>query len=193
MVGSRIKAFRKRRGYTLAVLAEKTGYTASFLSQVERDIKQPSMAALQTIATKLEVPIGDLFPARDEKVAMNCQPISDGFHIISAAERLEVIFPDLEARYSIITPQRGKHDKFKLLGIYMCLQPGQSVSTKEEIHTTEESVFVLKGVLEAIFQGRTFLLNEGDSCYIYPNTPHNFTNNSDDEVELLSYMSYPFS
>ena len=156
MVGSKIKAIRKRKGYTLAVLAEKTGYTASFLSQVERGIKQPSMAALQTIAAKLEVSVGDFFPARDEKNAVNCQPIWGSFHIISATNRLEVTFPDLKARYSIITPQRGEHDEFKLLGVYICLQPGQSVSTKEEIHRTEESVFVLKGVLDATFQGRAF-------------------------------------
>ncbi len=191
MVGSKIKLIRMERGYTLAVLAKKTGYTASFLSQIERDIKKPSLRALQIIADKLQVPIAEFFLPRQEKRPLNSQPIMGDFHITSVAKRLAVVYPDLKAKYSIITPQRDAQDDFKLLGVYICLGPGQSVSKEEEVHMTEESVYVLKGILDAIIQGRTYLLNEGDSCYICSNTPHNFTNNSDDEVELLSYMAYP--
>lgn len=44
-----LKPWREKEGYTLAKLAELTGYGASYLSEVERGIKGPSFGLAQKL------------------------------------------------------------------------------------------------------------------------------------------------
>lgn len=54
-VGRRIADLRVAEGWRLADLAEATGYTTSYLSQIERGISIPSLTALATVASALGV------------------------------------------------------------------------------------------------------------------------------------------
>ena len=54
-LGDRIRSMRDSRGQSLKQLAEATGLTQSFLSQVERDLTSPSVASLRKIAEALEI------------------------------------------------------------------------------------------------------------------------------------------
>ena len=40
-LGEHLRALRKQRGYTLKTVAEKAGFTASLISQIERDLVDP--------------------------------------------------------------------------------------------------------------------------------------------------------
>ena len=51
---SRIREQRKKKGYTLAQVARETGYSIGYISQLERNQKEPSLAALRKIANCLE-------------------------------------------------------------------------------------------------------------------------------------------
>ena len=55
MVGQRIRQIRKSKQLTLQDIAEKTGFSAGFLSQVERGTTDPSLSALRKISDALEV------------------------------------------------------------------------------------------------------------------------------------------
>jgi transcriptional regulator with XRE-family HTH domain len=59
-VGRRIAQLRTGGGWRLADLAEATGYTRSYLSQLERGTSIPSLTALATVAGALGVEIVDL-------------------------------------------------------------------------------------------------------------------------------------
>lgn len=54
-VGRRVADIRATLGWRLADLAEATGYTTSYLSQIERGISIPSLTALATVASALGV------------------------------------------------------------------------------------------------------------------------------------------
>ena len=60
-LGSRIRALRQARRLTLRALAERSGVTESFLSQVEREVTSPSIASVQRIARGLDLSIAQLF------------------------------------------------------------------------------------------------------------------------------------
>ena len=60
-LGTRIRAIRQARRLTLRDVAERSGVTESFLSQVERDVTSPSIATVQRIARALDVSIAQLF------------------------------------------------------------------------------------------------------------------------------------
>ena len=60
-LGRQIRTARELRGLTQEKLAERAGINNSFLSQVERGLKAPSLKTLHAIATELEVGLDQLF------------------------------------------------------------------------------------------------------------------------------------
>ena len=55
LVGRQIRRWRTERGLTLASVAERSGLTVGYLSQVENDKASPSLAVLGQIAAALDV------------------------------------------------------------------------------------------------------------------------------------------
>ncbi len=62
-VGERLKAARQKLGLSLRALGERTGFSASFLSQVELGQTTPSLGSLQKISEALEVSLTSLLAA----------------------------------------------------------------------------------------------------------------------------------
>lgn len=56
-LGETIKKIRKEKGITQKKLAALTGFTQSYLSQIEATEKQPSLSTIEIIAKALDVPI----------------------------------------------------------------------------------------------------------------------------------------
>lgn len=56
MIGKNISTIRKQRGLTLSELAVRTGISKSYLSNIERNLKQnPSIQVIEKIALVLKV------------------------------------------------------------------------------------------------------------------------------------------
>src|SRR2546422_1922861 len=60
-VGERLRALRRFRRCTLRTIADRSGLSESFLSQVERGRSSASIASLKRIADALGVSMADLF------------------------------------------------------------------------------------------------------------------------------------
>lgn len=60
-LGQTIKDLRQEKKLTQEQLATQCGMTQTYLSQIERNQKEPTLSALKDIATSLEVPIPVLF------------------------------------------------------------------------------------------------------------------------------------
>ena len=81
-VGERLQALRRFRRCTLREIAQRSGLSESFLSQVERGRSSASIASLRRIANALGVSMADLFEPndlpgprvlrRDERPAHDC-------------------------------------------------------------------------------------------------------------------------
>jgi transcriptional regulator with XRE-family HTH domain len=69
-LGSRIRAFRKACGISQEELAFKASVSTTYLGQLERAEKSPTVEILDKIATALDISIYDLF-LFDEKVKEN--------------------------------------------------------------------------------------------------------------------------
>lgn len=66
-VGSKIRIFRKRRGFTQAQLSEIVQQPQSYLSDIERGEKNISLDTLERILEALKILPGDLFKSYEEK------------------------------------------------------------------------------------------------------------------------------
>lgn len=65
MIGERINSKRRELKLSLRDLAQRADLTASYLSQVERVITDPSIKSLRKIANALKVPIKDKFGKKE--------------------------------------------------------------------------------------------------------------------------------
>lgn len=63
-IGSVLQARRGEKKISLRQLAERTGLTASMLSQIERNLVNPSINTLKVIAAALEIPMYKFFMGR---------------------------------------------------------------------------------------------------------------------------------
>ena len=54
-IGQRIRHYRQLQGITLKTLADRVGITSSMLSQIERDLANPSINTLKLISSALNI------------------------------------------------------------------------------------------------------------------------------------------
>ena len=58
--GRSIRSYRKQRGMSQEDLAEKSGLSRNYVSDIERGVRNPSLLALIGIAKALRMPLRDL-------------------------------------------------------------------------------------------------------------------------------------
>ncbi len=181
MIGPKIREMRKKKGMTLTELARYSGFTASYISQIERDLIQPSLLALKKLSAALESPIYSFlnYPERN--------------HIVTRVEdRVKLDLPESAILYEFVSPMvRDKETMPKMEIVYFKLDPDSWTSDKAMVHPADESVYILKGTLEIFVDEERVLLSEGDSIYIRENASHRYYNPTDEVVEGLAIVSPP--
>lgn len=70
-IGKRIKQVRKLHGLTQEALAEKCGVSTSCVSRWETDNLVPNRVHQETIATALEIEMGDLYASSEAELPSN--------------------------------------------------------------------------------------------------------------------------
>ncbi|UWR15115.1 helix-turn-helix domain-containing protein [Sulfitobacter sp. M368] len=153
-LGADLRALRKSRGLTLTDMADALGRSVGWLSQVERDISEPSITDLRHIAAALDVSVSMLF--RHEAAPAH----EAGFVVRKDARRTigaytaglveELLSPDLT-------------DDFEM--VHSTFQPHSRI-TEEVTRQTQEVGYLLSGKLEIEINGTTHLIHPGDSFRI---------------------------
>ena len=160
-MGSKIKELRKIKGFTLADLAQLTGFTRSFLSQIENDKTSPSIASLVKIANALGVVASQLFfdDKGEEKIIVrkNDREIFTNEKSKVRFERLVLRTPDKKIEPVLVTMEPGGFS-----GLYQA--DGQ------------EFAILIKGKIELTLGSKAYVLNEGDSVYFDSSVPHSWKN-----------------
>ena len=193
MYGSRIREMRKRRGLTLKEIAEATGYTIGHISQIERDLKSPSLVALRKIAACLNCSEVWLIMDDSELSAKSSEEgkKSKESYLMRKENRIPMKIPEIDVSYSIFTPSKLPNaQEAQMTGLIVRLKPNTWVTEKMISHGNyDESLLLLKGELELRINNSTYMIYEGDSFYIPKNCLHNYLNTSDEEATIIVYFS----
>ena len=59
--GYRVRDLRRETGLSQEEFAEKCGFARTYMSRIETGGANPSLDAIQTLATALKTPVGELF------------------------------------------------------------------------------------------------------------------------------------
>lgn len=153
-LGADLRALRKARGLTLVDLADHLGRSVGWLSQVERDISEPSITDLRQIAALLDVSVSMLFrhsaaPAHEAGYVVRRdarRPI--GSDIAGLVE--ELLSPDLTDDFEMVHSTFQPHSRIK-----------EAVS-----RPTQEVGYLVSGQLDIEINGKAHQLNAGDSFRI---------------------------
>lgn len=166
-LGKAIKQRRVSKGKALREIAELSGLSVSYLSQVERDAISPSLKSLARIAQALEAPIVSLFLNHDTSPGS----------VVRRGKRVKISLPDTDLRYELLSPNVSGRVEFLLLRV----QEGKG-QDKLITHEGEEHVFLIQGTLEVRVGERQYTLKAGDSICFDSSFPHTFNNVGEGEV-----------
>jgi transcriptional regulator with XRE-family HTH domain len=174
--GRRLSKRRKELGFSLRELADRTQLTASFLSQVERGVTNPSLNSLQRIADALSVPL--LFFLAEDKHKSR---------IVRSQNRPEMKLSDSNIMYELLTPDLS--GKFEV--VCGTLKPGVENIVRRLSVETEEFIIVLEGSLLVGLGDEEFILHPGDTIYFDGAMLRKLTCASPDEVRWISVITPP--
>jgi transcriptional regulator with XRE-family HTH domain len=178
-VGARIKAFRTARRVSLRQLAEMTGTTASFISQLERNLCGANASTLMRIAAALDLGIDDLFDGGDGPL-----------HKVLASTDRPVLPIGNGCRKTLIS-RRPIHE-FEVYSGYF--EVGGSTGPEAYTHGGRHEMFiVLKGMVELSLADERFVMREGDSIEYATTTPHRTINIGKTPAEVLWIIAPPTS
>ncbi len=175
--GTAIRRARKAQKMNLVDLAEKTGLSLSFISQVERGLTNPSINSLRKIALALGIPLSSFF---EEALA------TDG-PVMRKNERRVLVNTDSRLTYQLLSLDRNRRLDFLLTR----LEVGATSSETPMGHKGDEAALILQGFCRIDLGEKEYELREGDSIYITEDTPHRITNLGNVPLTIVSAISPP--
>lgn len=164
--GRHIRQARQNKGLSTARLAEMTGLSRSYLSNVERNVNSPTISTLRVILDALGLSLSELFRTVESEQRILTKP----------DQRVELARTGNDAiRYELLNP--NPHGKLELL--IMTVAPGASSGVKPHAHAGEEVGLLISGSLDYWIGDAHYLLQAGDSLSFTSTTPHRYANHGD--------------
>src|SRR5688572_5439311 len=158
-LGSALRALRESRGLRLKDTAERSGFSESYVSQVEREVVLPSVTALGKLAEALGVNVSEVFD-RVER-AQNAHPT-----IVRVDERKAISVPGSDFENQLLTADL----KRRMEPVLARGKPGAVSGIYS--HEGEEFAIVLKGQILLRIDQEEFVLAQGDAVHFESRRPH---------------------
>lgn len=175
-LGHRIRARRQDLKLSQRQVAEQVGLTASFLSQIERDLASPSIESLRKISEALDVPIFYFLIEPETKSP-----------VVRRDKRLKLVLPESRLTYELLTP-----DLSQQMEVFMAeLEPGDANIATRLFQDTEECIYVLQGELEIQLGEEVHLLGPGDSIYFEGPLLRRLAAKGDQTLRFVSAITPP--
>ena len=162
-IALRIKMSRRKKRVTLDVLAERTGFSKSYLSHIECGKREPTITTLTKIAYALDEEalflISGIRPEAEQT----------GFMVVRPNERKPMPngFGLSGYKYESLAYKRRN----RLLDAYIIELPFDFPADRDP-YEGQSAVFVLEGSHEFVYDGQSHILHEGDFYYFDPSKPH---------------------
>ncbi|EKX62970.1 XRE family transcriptional regulator [Streptomyces ipomoeae] len=163
-VGAAVRRRRRALELTLSVVAERSGLSVPFLSQVENERARPSKPSLERIADALGTTAVELLAAADPACSVDVVRAADDGLTPSpqASAPLEQGSPPSRARSLV----RGHHQ------LHAVEFTGDHDEGREVQHRNDELMYVVEGGVEVEAEGRAHRLGRGDTLYMSGGVRH---------------------
>ena len=157
-IGAQLRAARLAARKSMAEVAEQAGLTKGFVSKLERDLVNVSVASLIRLCEALDISVGSLFQAPRGEV-------------VRAGARPPINFGGTRAVEYLLTPSGEK----RVQAILSDLEPGGGSGDEPySLPADVEFAFVLAGQLRVTVAGQEVTLEQGDAFTFPASTGHCF-------------------
>lgn len=188
-VGEKIRQQRLLHNLRIVDLADKVSMSASYISQVERGLLQPSVGSLQKIARALDLHVADFF--RDANGSSSEKPRSDsidnGPRVVKADRRKGLVYANTDVHYQLLSPDLKGNIELLLIKA----PPGGESGGPDFVHDGEECGVVISGQMTYTVGDSVVVLDTGDSVYFTSSLPHRWKNTSSEELIAIWAVSPP--
>ncbi|MBI4320407.1 MAG: cupin domain-containing protein [Chloroflexi bacterium] len=174
-VGEIIRRDRERHGLSVRTLAAETGFSASFISQVELGQVSPSIASLSRIAAALGITLSDLFSESTREVA----------RVVKSCDRPRLISSWSRAQIEALTPTISTN----LESVMLTIAPGGHSGKYENTHGGEIFAIVFEGEVTLTLGREAHALGSGDAVTIDSRTHHYWENTGLEPVKIVIVSS----
>jgi len=175
-IGPEVKRLREHAGLSVRTLAERAGFSASFISQLENGLVSPSIASLENIAKALGVSIVSFFTP----------PPEPSPRVVRADARPTFKSSWSKAQVSLLTPRQSSD---VLEALMVNVERGGSSGKHVSSLQTEQLVVVFAGTIELTVGDEPVVLACGDSVIVPAGTPHRWHNPGPSPAEILLVTS----
>jgi transcriptional regulator with XRE-family HTH domain len=173
-LGRKIRDLRLRQGLTVQRLAEASGLSKGFVSQVENERTSPSLATLHDLARALCTSVAYL--------VVEEEPVP---HVVRASERPRIRVGGNTSQVEVLSaiPKRN------LELLIAELPPGLPAGDKRHYHHGEECMVCLEGRVGVMCGEHHLVLETGDSCHYDGRMPHAVENLGTGAARVLIAMT----
>ena len=163
-LGERVRALRRERGWTLEMLAERSGVSRAMISKLERGEKNPTLVVAAKVAEGLGMNLSQLVGVEEKRKVV----------VVPRERRMTMRDPETGFERQLLSPSLGGR------GIEFMRNVVPQGSTSGELpphrRGVEEYVVVERGRLRAVLGGEEYVLEEGDAAYFEADVAHRFDN-----------------
>jgi transcriptional regulator with XRE-family HTH domain len=152
-IGPRLKAARRAAGMSLRSLAGQTGFSASFLSQVELGQCSPSLASLEKIAAALDLSLVELLS----------DPPKNPSPVVRRTERESLRSAWSRATAESLLPAQADE---RLHAMLVSIDAGGKTGRLDRRRGSVEFAYCVRGRVSVAIGGVDHLLGPGDSVLL---------------------------
>ena len=172
-LGNRLSSLRKRKNMTLDDLSAKSGVSKSILSQIERDLSNPTVTTISRIADALGEKLSDFFSKIE---------VEEESSIESSKETPSITSKDGLCKLSIL----GAGETVNWLQWYILeMKPKGILISGSHGPKTFENLTVIDGQIEVTCGESKEKLSKGDTFRFQSNRDHTLKNNSKQKAQVL--------
>jgi transcriptional regulator with XRE-family HTH domain len=172
-LGQKIGRLRQERGLTLQEVSEGSGLTPSFLSRLERDKVNISVANLRKLAQFFSVQMTHFFEGEDnQQVGL----------VIRPTERTRLSLDDSPVQVHAILPANSDLDARLIEALPGSGQQGFSGRGSQLIH-------ILQGQVHYTLGEEEYSLTPGDTLFYRDDVAHSWTNNGTEPAMILTVVT----
>ena len=175
-MGSLLRHYRKEKKLTLRTVAEQAGVSEGFLSQVENDVKSPSVDTLMSICRAIEVNAGELLDRAQNRERLVLIKKSD--------------WDDVEFSHTGFATRRffAPEDRQVIDSAVLFLEPGKSIPVRPNVKNGQEILCLLQGCLDLVQGGQTTSLTQGDAVHFWTEASHQEIINRSRELAIALWV-----
>lgn len=174
IIGEHIRKLRLKRHVSMRAFAAQTGFSPSFISQLENGLVSPSLGSLQKIAEALDVTLGDFFAA----AAAN----ADEELVVREPERRRLDSTWTDAHLEALGPMSRSR---RLEAVVAIFGPGGRSGKHLHSNPHEEFAFVLAGEVTLTLGDEEHALVQGDAVTLPAHAPRRWENRGEQAAEIL--------